>query len=231
MELHPHDRGRARRGDRRRRGLRGRGHPGAPGPDRRGRRPGARLPARRRRRRARAGRAPSTQRAPAGETLGPLAGVPLALKDVFTTKGMPTTCRLADPRGLAPAVRRDDHRSGCARPALVILGKTNMDEFAMGSSTENSRVRPDPQPVGPGPHPRRLVRRLGGRGGRATRRRWPSAPTPAARSASPPRSAGIVGAKPTYGGSSRYGLVAFASSLDTPARSPAPCSTPRCCTR
>ena len=95
-----------------------------------------------------------------------------------------------------------------------MLGKTNMDEFAMGSSTENSRVRPDAQPVGPRPHPRRLRRRLGGRGRRVRGAARRSAPTPAARSASPPRSPASVGVKPTYGGVSRYGLVAFSSSLD-----------------
>ena len=65
---------------------------------------------------ARARPAASTRGAAAGEELGPLAGVPLALKDVIATEGVPTTVRLADPRGLAAAVRRDGRRAGCARP-------------------------------------------------------------------------------------------------------------------
>ena len=57
------------------------------------------------------------ERRAAGEELGPLAGVPLAVKDVLATKGVPTTVGLEDPRGLAAAVRRDHRRRGCARPA------------------------------------------------------------------------------------------------------------------
>ena len=121
-----------------------------------------------------------------GEDLGPLAGVPIAHKDVFTTKDMPTTAGSKILEGWRPpydaTVTRRLREAG-----LVILGKTNLDEFAMGSSTENSRLRPDPQPVGPDPDPRRLLGRLPPRS-RPTRPRCPPAPTPAARSASPPRS-------------------------------------------
>ena len=111
-----------------------------------------------------AARAVDDRRA-AGEPLGPLAGVPLALKDVFTTADMPTTCGSKILEGWLPpydaTVTRRLREAG-----VVILGKTNMDEFAMGSSTENSAFGPTAQPVGPEPDPGRLVGRLGGRGRR-----------------------------------------------------------------
>ena len=117
----------------------------------------------------------------------PLAGVPLALKDVFTTVDMPTTAGSKILDGWRPPY--DATVTARLRAAgITILGKTNMDEFAMGSSTEHSAFGPDAQPVGPHPRARRLGRRLGGgaRGVRGARSR--SAPTPAARSASPRRS-------------------------------------------
>ena len=148
----------------------------------------------------------------AGEKLSPLAGVPLALKDVMTQKGVPTTAGSKILEGWRPPydstvvvnLKKND---------IVILGKTNMDEFAMGSSTENSAY-------GPTHNPWDLTRIPGGSGGGSSAAlaafeaplaigtdtggsiRQPAAVT------------GTVGVKPTYGGVSRFGLIAFSSSLD-----------------
>ena len=148
----------------------------------------------------------------AGQPLGPLAGVPLALKDVLTMTGVPTTCGSRILEGWRPPY--DSTVVERLRAAdIVILGKTNMDEFAMGSSTEHSAY-------GPTHNPWDLDRIPGGSGGG-------SAAALAAFEAplaigtdtggsirQPAAVTGTVGVKPTYGAVSRFGLVALASSLD-----------------
>jgi aspartyl-tRNA(Asn)/glutamyl-tRNA(Gln) amidotransferase subunit A len=147
-----------------------------------------------------------------GDPLGALAGVPLAIKDVITTEGQPATAGSRILEGYTPpytatAVRR------LKAAGAVILGKLNCDEFAMGSSNENSAYGPVHNPVAPGRVPG------GSSGGSAAAVAAEMAAatlgTDTGGSIRQPASfCGVVGVLPTYGRVSRYGLIAFASSLD-----------------